>query len=68
MSSFNNPHHFYLFAMKNGRKKLGYGPSPDEAYENLKLRLTPKEMEGILKDQFVKIPQRELQKHARELG
>src|SRR5512142_908714 len=24
MSSFNNPHHFYLFAMKNGKKKLGY--------------------------------------------
>jgi hypothetical protein len=68
MSSFNNPHHFYLFAMKNGKKKLGYGPSPEEAYENLKLRLTPKEMEGIDKNDYVLIPQRELQKHARELG
>ncbi len=54
--------------MKTGKKKLGYGPSPEQAYENLKLRLTPKEMEAILKDQFVKIPQRDLQKHARELG
>jgi hypothetical protein len=68
MSSFNNPHHYYLFAMKNGKKKLGYGPDPAEAYENLKLRLTPKEMEGILKEQFVAIPQRDLAKHARELG
>jgi hypothetical protein len=68
MSSFNNPHHFYLFAMANGKRKLGYGPDPATAYENLKLRLTPREMEGIRPDQFVKIPQRELQKHARELG
>ena len=68
MSSFNNPHHFYLFAMRNGKKKLGYGPSPEQAYENLKLRLTAREMEAILPDQYVKIPQRDLQKHARELG
>ncbi len=68
MSSFNQPHHFYLFAMKNGKKKLGYGPSPDEAYENLKLRLGPKELEGVLRDQYTMIPQRELQQHAKELG
>jgi len=68
MSSFNNPHRFYLFAMKNGKKKLGYGGSPEEAYENLKLRLTPKEMEPILKDQYVRISQRDLQKHVHELG
>lgn len=68
MSSFNNPHHFYLFAMKNGKKKIGYGGSPEEAYENLRLRLTPKEMELIIKDQYVRIVQRELQKHVHELG
>ncbi len=68
MSSFNHPHYFYLFAMKNGRKKIGYGGSPEEAYENLKLRLTPKEMEQVVKDQRVRIAQRELQKYARELG
>ncbi len=68
MSSFNNPHHFYLFAMKNGKKKLGYGGSAEEAYDNLKLRLTPKEMELVIKDQCVCIVQRELQKHVHELG
>ena len=68
MSSFNNPHHFYLFAMKNGKKKLGYGGTPDEAYENLRLRLAPKEMEQISKDQCIRIVQRELQKHIHELG
>ena len=68
MSSFNNPHHFYLFAMKNGKKKIGYGGSPEEAYDNLKLRLTAKEMEQILKDPPVRIVQRELPKHVHELG
>ncbi len=68
MSSFNNPHHFYLFAMKNGKRKLGYGASAEEAYENLRIRLTPKEMEPIIKEQFIQITQRELQKHAHELG
>ncbi|HEX9076154.1 MAG TPA: hypothetical protein VF932_10265 [Anaerolineae bacterium] len=68
MSSFNNPHHFYLFAMKNGKKKLGYGASPEAAFENLKLRLTSKELEGIVREGFIKIPQRDLQKYARELG
>lgn len=68
MSSFNNPHHFYLFAMKNGKKKLGYGGTPEQAYENLKLRLTPKEMDAILPDAPIRIVQRDLQKHVHELG
>jgi len=68
MSSFNNPHHFFLFAMKNGKKKLAYGTTAQDAYENLKLRLTPKEMELIIQEQYVRFPQRELQKHVHELG
>jgi hypothetical protein len=68
MSSFNNPHHFYLFAMKNGKKKLAYGGTPEEALKILASRLTPKEMETVVKEQFVMIPQRDLHKHARELG
>ncbi len=68
MSSFNNPHHFFLFAMKNGKKKLAYGTTAEDAYNNLQLRLTPKEMELIIKDQCLRFPQRELQKHVRELG
>lgn len=68
MSSFNNPHHFYLFAMKNGKKKLGYGTTPEDAYENLRLRLAEDEMAVIDKAQWTKIPQRDLQKHVDELG
>ncbi len=68
MSSFANPHHLYLFNMKNGKKKLGYGPSPEEAYENLRLRLTEAEMAQIERDQYIRIPQRELHRHVKELG
>jgi hypothetical protein len=68
MSSFNSPHHLYLFEMKNGKKKLAYGATPEEAYESLGLRLAEEEMELIEKDRFVKIPQRELHQHVRELG
>ncbi len=68
MSSFASPHHLYLFNMKNGKKKLGYGPSPEEAYENLRLRLTEAEMEQIEKDRYLRIPQRELHQHVKELG
>ena len=68
MSSFKHPHHLYLFAMQNGKKKLAYGATPEEAYENLKLRLTAAEMRGILKEQCQMITQRELHQHAHELG
>ncbi len=54
--------------MTNGKKKLGYGGTPQEAYENLRLRLTPKEMKLIILDQYIRITQRDLQEHAYELG
>ena len=68
MSSFDHPHFLYLFAMKSGWRKLAYGGSPAEAYENLKLRLTPAEMEAIFPDQYQKITQREIRGHLHELG
>ncbi len=68
MSSFNNPHHLYLFEMRTGKKKLAYGPTPEEAFTNLRLRLSEHEMELIFPDRFIKIPQRELQRHVKELG
>jgi hypothetical protein len=68
MSSFNNSHHFYVFDMKNGKKKLAYGSSPADAYQILSLRLTPEEMADIIQDQYTKIPQRELRQYIHELG
>jgi hypothetical protein len=68
MSSFSNPHFMYLFALKNGRRKLGYGQSPEDALEILSIRLTPEEMSQINREDYIKINQRELQKYAGELG
>jgi hypothetical protein len=58
----------YLFDLKNGKKKLAYGQSPEDALEILSKRLQPEEMDQILRDQFVKINQRKLQEHIHELG
>ena len=68
MSSFSNPHYMYLFAMTNGKKKLAYGQSPEDALDILSLRLTEDEMAGIIRDQYIKIRQRDLQAYVSELG
>jgi hypothetical protein len=68
MSSFSHPHHMYLFALKNGKRKLAYGESPEDALEILSIRLTPEEMAEIVRDDYIKISQRELQKYVKELG
>ena len=68
MSSFSNPHFMYLFSLKNGKQKLAYGESPDDALEILRVRLSEEEMSEILPDQYVKISQREMQKHVDNLG
>lgn len=68
MSSFSNPHYMYLFAMKNGRKKLAYGQSPEDALEILRIRLSEAEMAEIIPDQYQKINQRQLQQYVKELG
>ena len=68
MSSFSHPHHMYLFALRNGKRKLAYGESPEDALEILSIRLTPEEMAEIVRDDYIKINQRELQKYVTELG
>jgi hypothetical protein len=68
MSSFSNPHFMYLFALKNGKRKLAYGQSPEDALEILSIRLSPEEMAQIIREDYLKISQRELQRHVGELG
>ncbi len=68
MSSFSNPHYMYLFEMKNGRQKLAYGESPEDALEILRVRLTDDEMDMILPDRYTRINQRKLQQHIDNLG
>ncbi|MEK7311390.1 MAG: hypothetical protein AAB382_05425 [Chloroflexota bacterium] len=68
MSSFSNPHYMYLFDLKNGKKKLAYGQSPEDALEILSYRLSQEEMDEIIQDKFVKIHQRQLQEYVHLLG
>jgi hypothetical protein len=58
----------YLFEMTNGKKKLGYGQSPEDALNILAMRLSEAEMAGIVRDKYVKIRQRDLQQYVPELG
>ena len=68
MSSFSNPHFMYLFALKNGKRKLAYGQSPEDALDILRIRLSETEMAQIVADQYIKISQRELQQYVSDLG
>lgn len=68
MSSFSNPHYMYVFDLKNGKQKLAYGNSPENALDILAIRLTPAEMDEIVRDKFVRINQRDLQKYVGNLG
>jgi hypothetical protein len=68
MSSFSNPHYMYLFSLKNGKKRLAYGQSPEDALEILSYRLTPEEMDEIIREDFTKINQRKLQEVVDQLA
>jgi hypothetical protein len=68
MGSLAEPHFMYLFAMKNGRKKLAYGASPEDALQILSYRLTEEEMALINRDEYIKIPRTDIQKYVQELG
>lgn len=68
MSSFSSPHYMYLFNLKNGKKKLAYGASPEDALDILRIRLSEAEMQEILADQYQKVNQRQLQQYVQYLG
>jgi hypothetical protein len=68
MSSFSNPHYMYLFDLRNGRQKLAYGESPEDALEILRIRLSEQEMAEIVSDRYIKVNQRELRQYIDNLG
>ena len=68
MSSFANPHYMYLFEMKNGKQKLAYGNTPEDALRILGVRLSQEEMDEIYPEKFLRIRQRDLQNHIDNLG
>jgi len=68
MSSFSNPHYMYLFSLRNGKKRLAYGQSPEDALEILSYRLSAEEMNEIIREDFAKINQRKLQEVVDQLA
>jgi hypothetical protein len=58
----------YLFRLRNGKQKLAYGQSPEDALDILAMRLTEAEMAEIIRDDFEKIRQRDLQKYVANLA
>lgn len=68
MSSFSNPHYMYLFDLRNGRQKLAYGESPEDALYILSIRLSEQEMAEIVSDRYIKVNQRELRQYIDNLG
>jgi hypothetical protein len=68
MSSFTDPHYMYLFNLKNGKKKLAYGESPEDALDILSYRLSEQEMALINRDEYTKISPKSIQKYVGQLG
>jgi len=69
MTDFKLRHgHIYLFRLRNGKRKLGYGQSPEDARKILSWRLTPAEMAEIVEEDPEVIQQADLQQHVKELG
>jgi hypothetical protein len=58
----------YLFNLKNGKKKLAYGKSPEDALEILGYRLSEEEVALINEAEYTRISPRDIQKYAGELG
>ena len=54
--------------MKNGKQKLAYGQSPEDALDILRIRLSEVEMNQIIRDKYIKISQRKLQEYVHNLG
>ena len=54
--------------MKNGKQKLAYGQSPEDALDILRVRLTEEEMAEIIPDKYTRISQRKMQEYVDNLG
>jgi hypothetical protein len=60
--------HIYLFNMKNNKKKMAYGKTPEDALSVLRLRLTPEEMEQIKIEDYCRIKRTDIINHLDQLG
>ena len=59
---------FYLFPLRNGKKRLAYGTTPDDAIEILRMRLTDNDMKEIPPLEPEVIRQTDIPRRVKELG
>jgi len=62
------PSRFYLFPLKDGRKRLAYGVDPEEAREILSMRMSETEMDMIADMPPEEVRQQDIHPHVKELG
>ena len=63
-----NNSRFYLFSLRNGKRRIGYGPNVEEALDVLRLRMSAEEMAEMLPDEPKQIRQQDIRDHIHELG
>jgi hypothetical protein len=68
MSSFTESTNIYVFTLLNGKKKLAYGKSAEDAYNIMKLRLCPEETEQIIKESAEPINPTKISNYIESLG
>ena len=68
MSDQNMQNSIYLFEMKNNKKKLAYGKTPEDALAILSLRLTTKEMGQIVQDKYRRVKRKDIFYYVDQLG
>jgi hypothetical protein len=63
-----HPSHFFLFPLKNGKRRLAHGQTVEQAREILSWRMTPEEMEQIADAPPIEMRQQDIHAHLKELG
>ena len=62
------PHALYLFELVNGRRRLAWGESPDDALSTLRLRLGDAALADVVPGRWIRVAQRELHANVDALG
>jgi hypothetical protein len=68
VSSFEGRTYFFLFATTDGKRKLSFGRTPEEAFNTLKLRLTEAELVVVNPADFLRCKQEEYRQYLSQLG
>jgi anaerobic magnesium-protoporphyrin IX monomethyl ester cyclase len=63
-----NRHQFFVFTLKNGKKRIGWGTSPEDALKIMGYRLTEEELNEILPSDPIRISQTQVPDYIDQLA